>query len=62
MLNMRALATFAKVSGLVANAGKSALYACNMDENVKKDIISRTGIVEDDLPFRYLGVKSLQRS
>ncbi|KAL2921104.1 LINE-1 retrotransposable element ORF2 protein [Bienertia sinuspersici] len=57
MANMRALATFAKTSGLIANAGKSALYACNMDKKEKEEIIQATGFVEEALPFRYLGVK-----
>lgn len=57
MLNMRALATFANTSGLVANSGKSALYACNMDNDEKQEILSITGFVEDHLPFKYLGVK-----
>ena len=57
MLNMRALATFTQSSGLVANNGKSALYACNMNKDDKNEIISRTGFIEDWLPFKYLGVR-----
>ena len=54
---MQALATFARVSGLVANTGKSALYACNIEENIKTKVLNQTGFVEEDLPFHYLGVK-----
>ncbi|XP_021744396.1 uncharacterized protein LOC110710412 [Chenopodium quinoa] len=57
MLNMRALTTFAQASGLVANNGKSALYTCNMNEEVKEEILRCTGFVEESLPFRYLGVR-----
>lgn len=57
MQNMRALATFAKVSGLAANSGKSALYVCNVPDEIKSSILDKTGFMEDKLPFRYLGVK-----
>lgn len=57
MWNMRSLATFASTSGLCANAGKSAIYTCNMDEQVKHQILGDTKYTEETLPFSYLGVK-----
>lgn len=55
--NLRSLATFAASSGLCANAGKSAIYSCNMDRSILDRIIQETGYSEDTLPFSYLGVK-----
>lgn len=57
MWNLRSLATFAATSGLSANAGKSAIYTCNMDEGVKNQVLQETKYKEDSLPFSYLGVK-----
>ena len=57
MLNLRALATFAATSGLNANAGKSAFYSCNMDAQVKEEVIKISKYKEESLPFTYLGVK-----
>ncbi|KAL2897478.1 LINE-1 retrotransposable element ORF2 protein [Bienertia sinuspersici] len=57
MWNMRSLATFAATSGLNANAGKSAIYTCNMPEDIKQRILQETKYTEDSLPFTYLGVK-----
>lgn len=56
-LLLRCLATFASSSGLIANSGKSNIYCCNIDPSVKEDIIQRSGFKEDNLPFKYLGVK-----
>lgn len=61
MLNLRALATFTKTSGLVANSGKSALYACNMEAGIKEEILEMSQFAEEPLPFRYLGVKISSR-
>lgn len=36
MMNLRALATFAATSGLTTNSGKSALYTCNMNQDLKE--------------------------
>ena len=57
MWNMRALATFAAASGLNENAGKSAIYTCNMKEEVKNNILHETRFKEDSLPFTYLRVR-----
>lgn len=57
MWNLRSLATFAASSGLNANAGKSAIYTCNMDEGVKQKVLQTTKYNEEALPFSYLGVK-----
>ena len=55
-LCMRALATFAACSGLVANSGKSDLYFCNNPADVKERVIRTSGFMESSLPFKYLGV------
>lgn len=57
MWNLRSLATFAATSGLSANAGKSAIYTCNMEDNVKQQVLQMTRYREEPLPFSYLGVK-----
>lgn len=57
MWNLRSLATFAATSGLSANAGKSAIYTCNMVEQVKNQVLQETKYKEEYLPFSYLGVK-----
>lgn len=43
MWNLGSLATFASASGLCANAGKSAIYTCNMDPDIKEKILKDTG-------------------
>lgn len=57
MWSIRSLATFAATSGLIANPGKSAIYTCNMEEQLKKQILEDTNFIEESLPFSYLGVK-----
>ena len=56
MWNLRSLATFAASSGLNANAGKSAINTCNMEEGVKQQVLRETRYKEESLPFSYLGV------
>ncbi|XP_057535226.1 uncharacterized protein LOC130813406 [Amaranthus tricolor] len=37
--------------------GKSAFYSCNMDAQVKEEVIKISKYKEESLPFTYLGVK-----
>jgi hypothetical protein len=55
-LCLRALATFAAASGLIANSGKSAMYTCNMASLVKRAVLQNSGFTEGTLPFKYLGI------
>ena len=54
-LLLRGLATFTAASGLVANSGKSNVYFCNVDEDTKSYIISKSGFAEGQF-LKYLGV------
>ena len=56
-LILRGLATFVAASGLTTSAGKSNIYDCNMDPQVKKQVLEMTEFKEDTLPFKYLGMQ-----
>ncbi|XP_021727816.1 uncharacterized protein LOC110694928 [Chenopodium quinoa] len=55
-LLVRALKTFEKVSGLVANSEKTAVYCGSMDSVKKEEILGGYGFAIGDFPFRYLGI------
>ncbi|KAL2927768.1 LINE-1 reverse transcriptase-like protein [Bienertia sinuspersici] len=54
---LQCLATFADVSGLVANEGKSNAYFCNVASGIKEEILKFSGFKEGQLPFKYLGIQ-----
>ncbi|XP_021735731.1 uncharacterized protein LOC110702335 [Chenopodium quinoa] len=55
-LILRSLYTFVVASCLVANEGMSNIYCCNVEHDVKEDIIRSSGFKEGTLPFKYLGI------
>lgn len=52
----QAFLQFSKASGLEANPNKSSIYLAGVNQDFKADIISRLGVSEGMLPFRYLGI------
>ncbi|WMV28804.1 hypothetical protein MTR67_022189 [Solanum verrucosum] len=53
---MEALSHFSNVSGLVANMEKSSIFVAGMKDQVKNELLLRTGFTLGELPFRYLGL------
>ncbi|KAL2934382.1 LINE-1 reverse transcriptase-like protein [Bienertia sinuspersici] len=54
---LQCLATFADVSGLIANEGKSNAYFCNVASGIKEEILKFSGFKEGQLPFKYIGIQ-----
>ncbi|XP_021742000.1 uncharacterized protein LOC110708221 [Chenopodium quinoa] len=52
----RALKTFHLVSGLQVNEEKTTKMFGNVQDTVKEEILQRSGFVESQFPFRYLGI------
>ncbi|XP_021731501.1 uncharacterized protein LOC110698389 [Chenopodium quinoa] len=55
-LLVRALKTFKKVLGLVANSEKTVVYCGSMDSVKKEELLSGYGFAIGDFPFRHLGI------
>nr|GEU53712.1 hypothetical protein [Tanacetum cinerariifolium] len=55
-LIMKALEEFKKSSGLVPSIPKSMVYFCNVQNHIKKHILSIMPFVEGTLSVKYLGV------
>lgn len=53
---MAVLDKFAAASGLKANQLKSCIYFGGVHNEIKQEILQLFGMVEGQLPFRYLGV------
>ncbi|XP_021737692.1 uncharacterized protein LOC110704204 [Chenopodium quinoa] len=53
---VRALKTFEKVSGLVANSEKTAVYCGSMDSTKKEETLGSYDFIMGDFPFKYLGI------
>ncbi|XP_074304886.1 uncharacterized protein LOC141639737 [Silene latifolia] len=56
MVLLRSFATFSAASGLQMNKQKSNIYFTGVQRQIKDYIISISGCVEGQLPFKYLGV------
>ncbi|XP_074296667.1 uncharacterized protein LOC141627085 [Silene latifolia] len=56
MTILRTFSTFSKSSGLNMSKGKSNAYFNGVNEDLRKDILQVSGLVQGNLPFRYLGV------
>ncbi|XP_074313317.1 uncharacterized protein LOC141648506 [Silene latifolia] len=56
MLLLRSFASFSAASGLEMNKSKSNIYFNGNPKGVKDQIIAKSGCVEGQLPFKYLGV------
>ncbi|XP_074305978.1 uncharacterized protein LOC141641206 [Silene latifolia] len=56
MVLLRSFATFSAASGLQMNKQKSNIYFSGVQWPIKDYIISISGCVEGQLPFKYLGV------
>ncbi|XP_074299812.1 uncharacterized protein LOC141630982 [Silene latifolia] len=56
MVLLRSFATFSVASGLQMNNTKTCAYFNRVLGWVKKDILQIYGVIESQLPFRYLGV------
>lgn len=50
------LRRYSAASELEANFNKSVVYLAGVGESVRLDILAMLGMVEGNLPFRYLGV------
>ncbi|XP_074290572.1 uncharacterized protein LOC141617289 [Silene latifolia] len=50
------LGDFAKCSGLYANPSKTSVYYGGVGDEIKQQIGALTGYVEEQFPFRYLGI------
>lgn len=53
---MGILDKFADASGLKANQLKSCIYFGGVSEGSKQDTLRVSGMTEEQLPFKYLGV------
>ncbi|OIT32500.1 hypothetical protein A4A49_60222, partial [Nicotiana attenuata] len=47
---------FSAASGLKANMGKSSIYFGGVTREERDKIVQELGLLEDELPFKYLGV------
>ncbi|XP_074293517.1 uncharacterized protein LOC141620582 [Silene latifolia] len=56
MTILRTFSTFSKSSGLNMSKEKSNAYFNGVNEDLRKDIPQVSGLVQGNLPFRYLGV------
>lgn len=53
---LHGFATFSMASGLMANQGKSEIYAGSVDNDIMGRIMQASGFRMGKLPFKYLGV------
>ncbi|XP_074300630.1 uncharacterized protein LOC141631922 [Silene latifolia] len=56
MVLLRAFSSFSLASGLKMNSTKSEVYFNGVPATLRKDILSISGFIEGQLPFKYLGV------
>ncbi|XP_074297843.1 uncharacterized protein LOC141628630 [Silene latifolia] len=56
MLLLRSFASFSRASGLEMNNDKSSIYFNGVHGSLKQQLIARSGSVEGQIPFNYLGV------
>ncbi|XP_074277407.1 uncharacterized protein LOC141601046 [Silene latifolia] len=56
MIIIRTFSTFSATSGLKMSKGKSNVYFNGVKEPLKSDFLRVSGLIEDKLPFRCLGV------
>lgn len=55
-LLIRALKAFKGCSGLQANADKSVIYFGSVQSEIQQEIVSESGFVIGETPFKYLGI------
>ncbi|XP_074296977.1 uncharacterized protein LOC141627646 [Silene latifolia] len=53
---MRSFATFSYASGLQMNSSKTNAYFNGVSKELRTDILQISGVIECQLPFRYLGI------
>nr|XP_016441912.1 PREDICTED: uncharacterized protein LOC107767416 [Nicotiana tabacum] len=53
---LEALQHFSEASGLIANMDKSSIFLVGVTEEVKEQLLERTGFTMGEFPIRYLGL------